>query len=111
MVIYTDFLVPKSAAAITLGWIILIRPSQRYNAGLLAHERVHVEQFKRTWGLFCIRYLCSKKYRFQYEVEAYKKQLSFAYSYDAAVQQYASLLFYNYNLDITLAEAIDALYQ
>lgn len=60
MQIYTDRIIPKAADAITLGFVILIRPQCKGDAGVLAHEQVHVRQRKESWGLFWPRYLLSK---------------------------------------------------
>ncbi|MGE3620895.1 MAG: DUF4157 domain-containing protein [Acidimicrobiia bacterium] len=50
--------VPPGADAITLGRYILVRPGSAASPRLLAHERVHVEQWRR-WGVvgFLARYL------------------------------------------------------
>ena len=41
---------------------------------MLVHELVHVHQFWRTWGLFMVLKLLSKKYRYESEIEAYAQQ-------------------------------------
>jgi len=71
MIIYSDKLLPKSRGGMTLGTNIIIRPSLKGDKILLKHEQVHVAQFKRDW-LFPIKYLLSKNYRFNAELEAYR---------------------------------------
>jgi hypothetical protein len=107
MLIKTNLFIPKRFQAITYGFLIFIRPEYANDAGLIAHEQVHVKQFWSSPLLFPILYLVSKSHRFQYEVEAYQKQLSY-YPNDKTYE-FANYLYTNYNLDITLEEAITAL--
>lgn len=102
MVIYTNWFIPARFAACNYGPITLIRPGQRNNAGLHAHEATHERQFYRTFGLMGILYLLSRKHRQRYEVEAYREQLKFAPS---NLDYYANSLATKYNLDITVEEA------
>ena len=71
MLITSNHLVPKGFAAITIGFIIFVRPENLNDLGLIEHEKVHVKQFKRN-PLMPLLYLVSCKYRLAYEVEAYK---------------------------------------
>lgn len=75
MIIYTNRLIPSGFDAITLLFVILIRPNKRDDPQLIAHEKVHVRQFWRSWGTFHIRYLLDENYRFECEVEAYKMSI------------------------------------
>jgi hypothetical protein len=99
MIIYTNCLVPDNSAAITFGFIILIRPKYRGDIGLLAHERTHVRQWRESWGAFWPRYLLSKRRRRDYEVEAYREQLR--HSPDC-LDLFASYLTSDYKLGISL---------
>ena len=54
---------------------VRIRKGYENDKGLLEHEKVHVWQFWRTFGLHSLLYLISKRYRLKAEVEAYKVQL------------------------------------
>ena len=104
MVIYTNLFIPKRYAARVIGPIILIRPASKDDIGLLNHEKTHVRQFYRTFGLYGIlnRF---KKHRLNFEIEAYKEQLK----YGGTVEAYADYLVNNYNLSITKEEAIGRL--
>jgi hypothetical protein len=98
MIIATRF-VPRGFDAITLGFVILIRPECKGDAGLLAHERVHVRQWRESWGAFWPRYLISKKWRLHYEVEAYREQLRHS---PHCLDLFAGYLARNYRLGISL---------
>jgi len=63
------FPIRKGMDAITIGTWIFIRPNS--GASVLPHEKVHVKQFKADW-LMPIKYLLSKRKRYEYELEAYK---------------------------------------
>jgi hypothetical protein len=99
MVTYTNRLIPKGFAAITLGFVILIRPQYRGDAGLIAHERIHVQQWKESWGAFWPRYLLSKRWRRDYEVEAYQEQLRYS---PECLDLFAGYLANNYRLGISV---------
>lgn len=99
MIIYTSRLVPKGFAAITLGFIILIRPQYRGDVGLLAHERVHVRQWRDSWGMFWPRYLLSRRWRCDYEVEAYREQLKHS---PECLELFAGYLARNYRLGLSV---------
>jgi hypothetical protein len=101
MILYTNWLIPPRFQAITYGPLIVIRPSRKGDEGLLAHERVHVEQFKRN-PFFGLAYLFSKKKRLQYEVEAYRVQLKY---HPDRLGAFANALATKYRLGITQGEA------
>jgi hypothetical protein len=97
VIIFISKIIPKGFAAITLGFIILIRPQHRGDSGLIAHERVHVRQWRESWGLFWPRYLLSRRWRRDYEVEAYREQLK--HSPDS-LDLFAGYLARNYRLGL-----------
>jgi hypothetical protein len=103
-VFYTDRLVKSWAAGTTYGPFVFIRPQYKNDIGLLEHELVHVNQFWRTLGLMELLYEFSAKYRFKYEVEAYKKQLN--YYPDDRTRLFAQFLVDRYGLGITFDEAL-----
>lgn len=106
-VFYTNRFIPKKYDALTVLCFILIRPEHKDSVGLLEHEKTHVKQFWRGWGIgYGVRYRWSKKARLAYEVEAYRTQLQ--HQPHAAVA-FARYLATNYNLDITEAQALDLL--
>lgn len=107
LVFYTDLFIPKRFAGYTVGFIILIRPAYKDDVGLLAHESTHVKQFWRSFGLFGFLYGVSKKYRLKYEAEAYRVQLT--YCSEDKINLFAKFLVDNYNLGITIEEALTAL--
>jgi hypothetical protein len=68
------------AAAVTLGGTILVHPEVEIDAGLLAHELVHVEQWRGD-RLFAVKYVAEWARRGymgnRYEVEAYERERRF----------------------------------
>jgi hypothetical protein len=100
---YTNFGIPARFAAYTRGPFIFIRPAYRDDAGLLAHERVHVRQWLRTLMLHPLLYALSDKYKLASEVEAYREQSK--YDSDDCTLQYAGYLAHNYSLSISVADA------
>ncbi|MEJ7929268.1 hypothetical protein WG922_04705 [Ramlibacter sp. AN1015] len=76
MIVYSRLLV--WACGMTLApRLIVIHPRYRNDAGLLAHEHVHVEQMRRDGLLrFWWRYACSRRHRLAYEVEAYRVSIA-----------------------------------
>ena len=106
IVVYTDRLIPARFAGYTIGPVILIRPSHRWDRGLLEHERVHVAQFWRTLGLCGIGYLLSRQYRLRCEVEAYREQLRWDSSPVLASRLFARFLAQKYDLGISEEQAL-----
>lgn len=102
IVFYTNRLVGKAFAGAARGPFIFIRPEFKGDQGLLEHERVHVRQFWRTFGLHGLRYRFSRAYRLRAEVEAYRRQLEFS---PASRGHFATLLAGEYDLGITIARA------
>ena len=67
------------AAGLTINRsLIVIHPKYRDDKPLLSHERTHQQQMKRVGTLtFWWRYLSSRAFRPQAEVEAYQVQISY----------------------------------
>lgn len=103
---YTNLFIPSRFLGVTFGPFIFIRPKGKDDNGILQHELTHVKQFWRN-PLFGLWYQFSKKDRLKYEAEAYKVQLK-CYP-DDRTNVFAQLLVSNYNLGITLDEALAAL--
>jgi len=100
-VIYCN-LMPERFAGYTIGPIILIRPKYRDDAGLLAHEKVHVRQWMKN-PLMGLWYLFSKDSRLAYEVEAYREQLK--HYKDDKSATFARFISEDYGLEITPYQA------
>lgn len=61
--------------AITISPFVFILREQRENAGLLAHEQVHLDQVKEIgWGKFYWQYITDKMFRASVEDAGYAKQ-------------------------------------
>jgi hypothetical protein len=93
------------------GCFIDLKPKYISDIGLLEHEKTHVKQFWRSFGLYPFLYLFSKKKRLEYEVEAYKVQLLYALDIEMARNKFAEFLANPdfYHLDITKESAIQLL--
>ena len=104
MIIYTN-LMPARFQGYNLGPITLIRPEQRNNVGLHAHEEVHRKQFFRN-PFMGIAYLFSAKARQAYEVEAYRAQLKLE---PTALYSLARHLATHYSLNLTQEQAVSLL--
>ena len=105
MVFYTNFLIPKGIAGITLGFIILLRPKYRDDIGRLEHEKTHVKQFWSSFGLFPFIYLLNAKYRYKCELVAYKVQLIHSFDKISDARLFALFLSTKYWLNITEEKA------
>ena len=112
-VFVTNFFVMPNAGSTTYGPFIFLRPrctfpniSKEEAEGLVAHELVHTKQSYRTCFINGILYLCSKKWRLKYEVEAYCEQLKYV---PQDLEIFAGYLATRYRLNITKEEAIVAL--
>lgn len=102
-VIYSDRLVPAGAAGCARGPLVFIRPTSWNDAGLLAHERVHVRQWWRTLGLHSILYLISHHYRLNAEVRAYREQAK--HYPDDRRMVFAQFIAEKYGLSVTVLQA------
>lgn len=105
LVIHTDRM-PSRFAGFAFGPLVFIRPGRRGDAGLLAHELVHVRQFYRTLGLNGPLYLLSRRYRLRAEVEAFRAQLAKSPGMEKA---FAQLLATRYRLGLSVEEAEERL--
>jgi hypothetical protein len=101
---YTDD-IPENFAGYARAWFIRIRPQYKDDRGLLEHEKVHVSQFWRSFGIHGFWYLLSKSYRLDCEVEAYKKQLKYAENREESRGWFANRISTKYDLDITEEDA------
>ena len=97
---------PARFSGYTIGPIILIRPAKKGDAGLLAHEKVHVAQFWRSLGILPLLSLFVPSLKLKFEVEAYRKQLEF--NPDSALV-FAGFISTKYGLSITVADAMKLL--
>lgn len=60
------------AIGVTLNPFVFIRKDRKGDSVLLAHESIHYTQQRKVGLLkFLFRYITSKEYRYQYELEAY----------------------------------------
>ena len=104
MIFYTNFGIPSEHAACTRGPVIFIRPKYMGDAGLLAHERVHVRQwFEGFLLIHQVLYLLKPDYRLRCEVAAYKEQAK--HYQDDRIPLFARFIAERYGLDISAAEA------
>lgn len=99
MIFYTNRFVPSNSAGCSRGPVIFIRPEYKDDIGLLEHEKVHVKQWYRTFGVHSFLYLFSKNYKLKSEVEAYKKQLEYS---PKSVDLFAKYLSEDYGLNISI---------
>lgn len=106
MILYTNHLIPVKFAGYTIGPFIFIRPEYKYDKGLLAHEKVHVAQWFRTFGLHGLFYTFNESYRLKSEVEAYKVQLQYSPGNEL---RFAGFISEKYNINITTKEAMELL--
>jgi hypothetical protein len=84
--------------------LVLVHPAARHDAGLLAHEMVHVEQMRRDGTLrFLWRYLTSRRHRLGYEVEAYWVSVRHA---PHGLERFARALAHGYWLGIRVQDAL-----
>lgn len=135
--IYTDAL-PDGVGGCANGPVIRIRPKYRDDAGIHAHEHVHVRQWYvgvlaisvialamlladtglGAWwpvavsagaSLHPLAYLAILRYRLWAEARAYLEQLR--HYPDDRTQLFATFMATRYGLSISVAEAMDALRQ
>jgi len=101
LLIETRWCIPRGFDGFAPGPLILLRPGA--SAALLAHEKVHVRQFWRTFGLMGPLYLLSRRWRLRFELEAYREQIRHAGPH--AARPCARALAHGYRLDITEEDA------
>ena len=102
LVFYTELGVPQGFAGAARGPVALIRPQYRGDAGLLAHEMVHVKQWWLTFGLHSILYLLFEFYRLDSEVEAYRVQLKHSPGNE---RRFAEFIATKYRIGISVEDA------
>ncbi|WP_439684788.1 DUF4157 domain-containing protein [Cupriavidus oxalaticus] len=107
LVVETRWLIPRGFDGFTPGPLILLRPGA--SDALIEHEKVHVRQFWRSWGLMGVLYLASRRWRLRYEVEAYREQLR--HCHPDSAHAFARVLAQKYRLKISEAEAYRLLTQ
>jgi hypothetical protein len=105
MIFFTNFSIPSKFAGFTRGPFIFIRPSHKNDEGLIAHEKVHRNQWFRTLGFHSLMYIVSTDYRLKSEVEAYKEQMKFGLTKEKA----ASYIANKYGINITIEDAMKLL--
>ena len=105
----TNFGVAANMGATTYGPFVFIRPSKTFPTitkeraeGLREHELVHAKQFYRTCGINGVLYICSKKWKLKYEIEAYREQLKYV---PGDIDKLAVLISTRYGINITKEEA------
>jgi len=76
IVLYSNHLIPERYGGINYLFLIIIRPKYRGDIGLLEHEKRHVNQFWRSFGVIPFMMLFNQKWRLKYELECYKLQLT-----------------------------------
>jgi len=101
LLIETRWCIPRGFDGFAPGPLILLRPGA--SAALLAHEKVHVRQFWRSFGLMGPLYLLSRRWRLRYELEAYREQVRHAGP--QAVPACAHALAHGYRLGISVEQA------
>lgn len=81
---------------------VQIHPEYKDDEGLLEHELTHCRQFWRTLWFHALRYWLDKTYRYQAELEAYKKQLAIT---PGNAHRFAVFIATRYNLPVTEMQA------
>ena len=103
MIIYTRLLLWSDGMAVHPR-LILIRPSRRGDAVLLAHEQMHCEQMRRVGVLrFWWRYLAVPAFRQAAEAEAYR--VSYSHAPERAAK-FATALSTRYCLRLSFDDAM-----
>ena len=109
---YSDDM-PANTGGYAKAWFIRIRPRYKDDKGIHNHEFCHVAQFwKRGVFFHSLRYMVSKTYRLNCEVEAYKEQLKHAPASldpERYRDMYAGFIADNYNLDISKGDVLKIL--
>ena len=89
---------------------ILILPQYKNDTGLLQHELTHYKQYLRTFMLWELLHLIPY-FRYKFEVQAYKKQLTYAPSdcFSHYLINYARNIKNNYNLNVPMQTILEDL--
>lgn len=126
-------LIPRGADAITLGPVILVRPSAADDTALLAHERVHQSEqlfaqavywmvlfaglaaahAESAWWLLLfavppwwLAYLLVPSFRLQAELRGYRRQIALKGISASLAAHYIAT---RYRLDVSFSRALDLL--
>jgi len=107
IIIVTDVTIPKRFAAVVRGFFIFVRPQHKDNIPLIEHEKVHVQQFWRTFGAHGLMYKFNKGYRLRSELEGYSVQIKKREELGKPPRfdDFAGYIADHYYLDITVKEA------
>tara|TARA_B100000497_G_scaffold124423_1_gene158896 strand:- start:1411 stop:1884 length:474 start_codon:yes stop_codon:yes gene_type:complete len=107
IIIVTNVTIPKRFAAVVRGFFIFVRPQYKDNIPLIEHEKVHIQQFWRTFGAHGLMYLFSKGYRLRSELEGYSVQIKKREELGKPpkFEYFSRCIADHYNLDITDKEA------
>lgn len=105
----SNVLVPEGCAGCARGPVIFIRPEYKNDQGLLEHERTHVRQWLRTFGLHSFLYLLSDDYKYHAELEAYRVQLKYCQDKKASANKFANFICNNYDLNLDLTKVLQEL--
>jgi hypothetical protein len=110
MIFYTNFGIQEGLDGCARGPFIFIRPEFRDNYGLIEHEKVHVKQFWRTFGLHGLFLFFSKKYKLKSEIEAYHRQMDVLNDHsDGIYNRITKILHDEYDLGLTFDEIMTEL--
>jgi len=104
MIVCTD-LIFKGFSACALWPFIFVRPEHRNDIALIEHELIHYREQAWITPLWVLRYLVSRKFRFDAEVRAYTRQIELG---GITTEQAAQALL-GYRLGITFGTAMQAL--
>jgi len=98
MILYPKYLF--AAGFTPLPNLMFIKAQFKNSVALHKHEETHQMQMRRDGLLkFWFRYLFSKKYRLNYEVEAYRVQISHGASLDGCAKHLAEMYFLGIDID------------
>jgi hypothetical protein len=82
---------------------VFIRPERMHDAGLIEHERVHLQEQEAAGALrWWWRYLTSREFRLHAELRAYRRQIA---ANGTTVERAAGMLARHYRLNIDVQEA------
>lgn len=93
MIIHAPKLVPKGAAAITVFPFIICRDKENQKH-LIEHEKVHLrQQVKYLFIGFALLYFGSKKWKYKFELEAYRVSVKHGLSKERAARHLSGPLY------------------
>ncbi|MCG8668721.1 MAG: hypothetical protein MI867_04855 [Pseudomonadales bacterium] len=95
MIVKFPVFVPRGAAAITI-WPFVFTNLDNPPRDLVEHEKVHLrQQVKFLFIGFALLYFGSKKWRYKFELEAYKVSVKYGLSPQVAAEHLSSDLYGN----------------